>query len=69
MVFQVLAGAKKPMIIVGSAMCGRSDGAAIHAAVSMLAQNTRVKSGCGEDWRVLNVLQRVSLLHISSSLA
>jgi len=55
----VLAGAKKPMIIVGSAMFQRADGAAVHRAVSSLAQTVRAKSGCGEDWRVLNVLHRV----------
>ncbi|KAK2147622.1 hypothetical protein LSH36_544g05042 [Paralvinella palmiformis] len=57
---KVLAGAKKPMIIVGSAMFQRADGAAVHRAVSSLAQTVRAKSGCGEDWRVLNVLHRVA---------
>ncbi|XP_055959194.1 NADH-ubiquinone oxidoreductase 75 kDa subunit, mitochondrial [Patella vulgata] len=57
---QVLSSAKKPMIVVGSAILQRSDGAALHAAASQLAQNLRVKSGCGEDWKVLNVLHRVA---------
>jgi NADH dehydrogenase (ubiquinone) Fe-S protein 1 len=57
---KVLAGAKKPVIVVGSSALQRSDGAAIHAAVSTLAQNVRVQCGCGDDWRVLNVLQRVA---------
>lgn len=57
---KVLAGAKKPVIVVGSTALQRPDGAAIHAAVSTLAQNVRVQSGCGNDWRVLNVLQRVA---------
>jgi len=57
---RVLSGAKKPMIIVGSAMLQRPDGAAIHAAVSTLAQNVRAQSGCGDDWKVLNVLHRVA---------
>ena len=57
---QVLNSTKRAMIIVGSAVLQRADGGAIHAAVSTLAQNHRVKSGCDESWRVLNVLQRVS---------
>ncbi len=58
--FQELNAAKKPVIVVGSCMLQRKDGAAIHSQVATLAQNTRVNCGCGEDWRVLNVLQRVS---------
>jgi NADH dehydrogenase (ubiquinone) Fe-S protein 1 len=38
----------------------KKDGSAIHAAVAGIAQNARVKSGCGEDWKVLNVLHKVS---------
>ncbi|KAK6165367.1 hypothetical protein SNE40_022308 [Patella caerulea] len=57
---QLLSSAKKPMIVVGSAILQRSDGAALHAAASQLAQNLRAKSGCGEDWKVLNVLHRVA---------
>jgi NADH dehydrogenase (ubiquinone) Fe-S protein 1 len=38
----------------------RKDGSAIHAAVAEIAQYARAKSGCGEDWKVLNVLHRVS---------
>ena len=48
------------MIIVGSTALQRADGGAIHAAVSTLAQLTRLKCGAGESWRVLNVLHRVS---------
>lgn len=48
------------MVVVGSSILQRKDGSAIHAAVAEIAQNARVKSGCGEDWKVLNVLHRVS---------
>ncbi|KAK2182990.1 hypothetical protein NP493_328g01018 [Ridgeia piscesae] len=57
---KVLSSTKRAMIIVGSAVLQRADGGAIHAAMSTLAQNHRVKSGCDESWRVLNVLQRVA---------
>lgn len=49
------------MVVVGSAALQRNDGAALFKAVSTIAQNARVQSGCGNDWRVLNVLQRVDV--------
>uniref|UniRef100_UPI00398E5043 NADH-ubiquinone oxidoreductase 75 kDa subunit, mitochondrial n=1 Tax=Pristiophorus japonicus TaxID=55135 RepID=UPI00398E5043 len=57
---QVLSKAKKPMVVVGSSILQRSDGAAIHAAVSTIALNARAGSEVGGDWKVLNVLQRVA---------
>ena len=48
------------MVVVRSSILQRKDGSAIHAAVAEIAQNARVISGCGEDWKVLNVLHRVS---------
>lgn len=57
---QVLNQAKKPMVVVGSSILQRIDGAAIHAAVSTIAQNARVGSGIMDNWKVLNVLQRVA---------
>ncbi|XP_053327028.1 NADH-ubiquinone oxidoreductase 75 kDa subunit, mitochondrial [Spea bombifrons] len=57
---KVLSQAKKPMVVVGSSALQRKDGAAIHAAVSAIAQNARVSSGVGEDWKVLNILHRVA---------
>lgn len=57
---KVLDSAKKPIIVVGSAALQRPDGTALHSAVATLAQNARVKSGCGEDWRVFNILHRVA---------
>ncbi|XP_077131871.1 NADH-ubiquinone oxidoreductase 75 kDa subunit, mitochondrial [Ranitomeya variabilis] len=57
---KVLNQAKKPMIVVGSSALQRKDGAAIHAAVSTLAQNARSSSGVSENWKVLNILQRVA---------
>ncbi len=57
-VFQVLAQAKKPVVVVGSSALQREDGAAIFKAVSTIAQNTRASSGVEEGWKVLNVLHR-----------
>ncbi|XP_041365548.1 NADH-ubiquinone oxidoreductase 75 kDa subunit, mitochondrial-like [Gigantopelta aegis] len=57
---KVLNSAKRPMIVVGSSVLQRKDGAAVHAAVCNLAQMARVKCGAGEDWRVLNILHRVA---------
>uniref|UniRef100_A0A8C0VUT0 NADH-ubiquinone oxidoreductase 75 kDa subunit, mitochondrial n=1 Tax=Cyanistes caeruleus TaxID=156563 RepID=A0A8C0VUT0_CYACU len=57
---KVLDHAKKPMVVVGSAALQRGDGAAIHAAVSTIAQNARTKSGAGDDWKVMNILHRVA---------
>lgn len=57
---KTLAQAKNPMVVVGSAILQRNDGASIYKAVATIAQNARVQSGCGEDWKVLNVLHRVA---------
>ncbi|KAG5283489.1 hypothetical protein AALO_G00042620 [Alosa alosa] len=57
---KVLAQAKRPVVVVGSAALQREDGAALHAAVSTIAQNARVSSGVEENWKVLNVLHRVA---------
>ncbi|XP_061193968.1 NADH-ubiquinone oxidoreductase 75 kDa subunit, mitochondrial-like isoform X1 [Saccostrea echinata] len=57
---KTLNKAKRPMVIVGSSTLQRKDGAALHAAVSTIAQTARVQSGCGADWRVLNILHRVA---------
>ena len=65
---QVLNSAKRPIVLVGSVMLQRPDAAAIHAAVSTLAENTRQAVGCGDDWRVLNVLHRVSTRYFISLL-
>ena len=58
---QVLKTAKNPMIILGSGALQRADGTSLHALTSRLAQDVRVGCGCGEDWKVLNVLHRVGL--------
>ncbi|XP_062389869.1 NADH-ubiquinone oxidoreductase 75 kDa subunit, mitochondrial-like isoform X1 [Sardina pilchardus] len=57
---KVLAQAKRPVVVVGSAALQREDGAALHAAVSTIALNARVSSGVEENWKVLNVLHRVA---------
>ena len=48
------------MVVVGSSLLQREDGAAIHSAVAKIAQNARIQSGAPGDWKVLNVLHRVS---------
>uniref|UniRef100_A0A8C5QU91 NADH-ubiquinone oxidoreductase 75 kDa subunit, mitochondrial n=1 Tax=Leptobrachium leishanense TaxID=445787 RepID=A0A8C5QU91_9ANUR len=55
-----LGQAKKPMVVLGSSALQRKDGAAIHSAVSTIAQNLRTTSGVSEEWKVLNVLHRVA---------
>ncbi|XP_062374185.1 NADH-ubiquinone oxidoreductase 75 kDa subunit, mitochondrial [Sardina pilchardus] len=57
---KVLAQAKRPVVVVGSATLQRADGAAIMNAVSTIAQNARASSGVEEGWKVLNVLHRVA---------
>ncbi|XP_062907680.1 NADH-ubiquinone oxidoreductase 75 kDa subunit, mitochondrial [Mobula hypostoma] len=57
---EVLNKAKKPMVVLGSSILQRRDGAAIHTTVSTIAQNARVGSGAPDTWKVLNVLQRVA---------
>nr|XP_022305038.1 NADH-ubiquinone oxidoreductase 75 kDa subunit, mitochondrial-like [Crassostrea virginica] len=57
---KTLNKAKRPMVVVGSTTLQRKDSVAVHAAVSTIAQTARVQSGCGEEWRVLNVLHRVA---------
>lgn len=55
---QVLASAKRPVVVVGSSALQREDGAAILSAVSTIAQNARASSGVEDGWKVLNVLHR-----------
>uniref|UniRef100_A0A665VLR8 NADH-ubiquinone oxidoreductase 75 kDa subunit, mitochondrial n=1 Tax=Echeneis naucrates TaxID=173247 RepID=A0A665VLR8_ECHNA len=57
---QVLSGAKRPVVVVGSTALQREDGAAILSTVSTIAQNARASSGVEEGWKVLNVLHRVA---------
>ncbi|XP_052813438.1 NADH-ubiquinone oxidoreductase 75 kDa subunit, mitochondrial-like [Mya arenaria] len=57
---KTLGAAKNPMVVVGSSALQRGDGTSIHQAVATIAQNARVQSDCGEDWKVLNVLHRVA---------
>ncbi|KAJ8350274.1 hypothetical protein SKAU_G00254040 [Synaphobranchus kaupii] len=57
---KVLAQAKRPVAVVGSACLQREDGAALHSAVSTIAHNARTSSGAEDNWKVLNVLHRVA---------
>lgn len=55
-----LSSAKRPIIVVGTALLSRPDGAALYAKLVQLSQ--KLRSGCegGPDWRVLNVLHKVA---------
>ncbi|XP_064489572.1 NADH-ubiquinone oxidoreductase 75 kDa subunit, mitochondrial-like [Ornithodoros turicata] len=55
-VSQVLKQAKRPIVIVGSVVLQRPDGAAIHSLVHRIAQSTSAPS----HWKVFNVLHRVA---------
>lgn len=55
-----LASAKRPIIVVGSALLSRPDGGAIYAKLLELSQKIRLGCEGGSDWRVLNVLHRVA---------
>jgi len=55
-----LAAAKKPAVIIGTEALQRPDGAALMANAQKLAQDIKIKSGCGPSWRVLNVLHKVA---------
>ncbi|XP_060112854.1 NADH-ubiquinone oxidoreductase 75 kDa subunit, mitochondrial [Heteronotia binoei] len=57
---KILNQAKKPMVVVGSTVLQREDGAAIHSAISTIAQNAKTKSGADAEWKVLNILHRVA---------
>lgn len=57
---KVLNSAKRPVIVVGSGVFQRKDGAGIFQLTQRIAHNARVASNVGHDWRVLNVLQRVA---------
>ena len=57
---QRLKQAQNPVIIVGSSSLQRADGAALFKLVTQLAESVRGAGKCAPDWRVLNVLQRVS---------
>ena len=46
------------MVVLGSSALQRSDGTAILAAVSNIAQNIRLSSGVTGDWKVMNILHR-----------
>ncbi|XP_074047642.1 NADH-ubiquinone oxidoreductase 75 kDa subunit, mitochondrial [Macrotis lagotis] len=57
---QVLKEAKKPIIVLGSSALQRSDGAAILATLSTLAQKIRVARKVGDEWKIMNILHRVA---------
>lgn len=53
-----LASAKNPIIVVGSVVLQRQDGASIHCAASQIAQ--KLQSGRTDNWKIFNVLHRVA---------
>jgi NADH dehydrogenase (ubiquinone) Fe-S protein 1 len=60
--FQVLSAAQKPMVIVGSSILQRADGASIYDSVFSLANKLKASQHVAPDWRTLNIMHRVSLL-------
>lgn len=57
---KVLNGAARPVVVIGSGLLQRQDGAAVYQLTQRIAHNARVASKVGHDWRVLNVLHRVA---------
>lgn len=56
---KILSGAKRPLVILGSAMFERADAASVYATAAQLAEKLRnVSSKEYKDWRVFNVLHR-----------
>ena len=55
-----LSQAKNPIVIVGSDALQREDGGAVMSYTQQIAARLRQTSGCGQDWAVLNVLNRVA---------
>ncbi|XP_047741031.1 NADH-ubiquinone oxidoreductase 75 kDa subunit, mitochondrial [Hyalella azteca] len=53
-----LAAAKRPMIIVGQALLGQSQGGVLYAKICQLAN--KLRGSVEPSWRVLNVLHRVA---------
>lgn len=60
-----LEGAKRPMIIVGSAVADHADGPAVMAAVANFVEKNS-KTFITDEWTGYNVLQRVSVLCLQS---
>lgn len=57
---QTLNEAKRPLVILGSAMFERQDAKSIFASAAQLAEQLRTTASKEyKDWRVFNVLQRV----------
>ncbi len=52
-----LSRAKKPVVVLGSGVFERKDGAALLSLANRLSDKLRAQAG--GDWRVFNVLQRV----------
>lgn len=57
---KVVNSAKRPIVVIGSGMLQRPDGAAVYQLTQRIAQNARVASGAGDEWRVFSVLHRVA---------
>ena len=58
-----LKGAKKPMIVVGSALAEHKDGAAVFAEVAKFVEANKA-TFVTDEWTGYNVLQRVRLLSV-----
>lgn len=59
---QVLANAKRPVIIVGSNPLTSSEGDSLMAICSQISNGLKSQGSVDKDWKVLNVLHKVMLL-------
>ncbi|XP_028401079.1 NADH-ubiquinone oxidoreductase 75 kDa subunit, mitochondrial-like [Dendronephthya gigantea] len=57
---KVLSNAKRPMVIVGSSILQRQDGASIYDLVFSLANKLKASQHVSSDWRTLNIMHRMA---------
>ena len=57
---KVLSAAQKPMVIVGSSILQRADGASIYDLVFSLANKLKGSQHVAPDWRTLNIMHRMA---------
>lgn len=57
---KILAKAKRPLIVLGSSALQRKDADSLFNLATRLSEKLRIQNGCSSNWKVFNVLQRVS---------
>jgi len=57
---EVLKNAKRPVIIVGSKPLNESGGESLHALCASISNTLKSQGSVDEEWKVLNVLQKVA---------